>query len=449
MNYPAPQHYVADVKAADRAHILHPWTVQRTRDPIVVTKGRGSFFWADDGRKYLDLYSQAVNVNAGHQNPRVIAAIKEQLEEICFVESSFANIPAARLATLLAGVAPEGLTKAFFTTGGGEAVEHAMRMARSFTGRQKIVSRYRSYHGGAYGAISVSGDPRRPPAESATSGVVRVFSPSTYRCAFCKSLPACSMQCAEHVRETIIYENPNTVAAVLLEPVTGSSGVDIPPNGYLKRIREICDEFGILLIADEVYAGFGRTGRWFSIEHWDVVPDLMVVGKGITSGAVPLGAVMVSARISEFYEDRTLWSGLTNFGHAIACAAGIGAMTAYSEDKLVENARNMGVLLKEELERFAGRYEAVAEVRSIGLLACLELVKDRKTREPLLAWGEKSSSPVMDEFVRFCAEQGVYVRTRWGLIFVAPPLCITKDELKTGLAVIEEGLSRLQKSLGR
>jgi len=255
------------------------------------------------------------------------------------------------------------------------------------------------------------------------------------------------MECAEHVRETIIYENPNTVAAILLEPVTGSSGVVIPPAGYLKRIREICDEFEILLIADEVYAGFGRTGRWFSIEHWNVIPDLMVLGKGINSGAVPLGAVLVSRRLSEFFEDRMLWSGLTNFGHAIACAAGIGAMTAYAEEGLIDNARSMGQVLKDELERFATRYEAVADVRSIGLLACLELVKNRETREPLVAWGETTSSAVMDEFANFCKEQGVYVRTRWGLVFVAPPLCITKDELNMGLAVVDEGLARLQKSL--
>lgn len=438
---------VAAVKAIDRAHILHPWTIQRTRDPLVVTNGRGCFFWGPDGRKYLDFYSQAVNVNAGHQHPKVIAAIKEQLDSICFVESSFANVAAVRLADLLTKCAPRDLTKVFFTTGGGEAIEHAIRMARAFTGKEKIVARYRSYHGGAYGAIAASGDPRRPPAESGPSAIVRVFSPFRYRCAFCKNLAGCSMECAEHVRETIIYENPDTVAAVLLEAVTGSSGVVIPPEGYLSRIREICDEFGILLIADEVYTGFGRTGKWFSIEHWGVVPDLMVLGKGITSGAVPLGAVMISSRIARFFEDRMLWSGLTNFGHPIACAAGIGALKAYSEDRLVENASTLGQVLKAKLEQLATQYEAVAEVRSIGLLACLELVTDRETREPLVAWGQTTSSKVMDEFAKFCFERGVYVRTRWGLVFVAPPLCITKDELDSGLAVIDEGLMRLQKSL--
>lgn len=440
---------VEEIKEADRAYILHPWTTQQARAPMLVVGGSGCYFWGPDERRYLDFYSQAANVNAGHQHPQILRAIKDQLEKTYFVESAFANEPAVHLALLLAQITPGSLSKTFFTTGGGEAIEHAVRIARSYTGRSKVVVRHRSYHGATYGAIGLSGDPRRPPSEPTIPGIVRVFPPYRYRCVFCKTLPECSLECAEHIRETLLYENPDTVAAILIEAITGSSGVVVPPPDYLKRVRRICDEFGVALIADEIYTGFGRTGKWFAVDHWGVTPDIMVLGKGITSGAIPLGAVVVSEAVSKHFESRMLWSGMTYFAHPMGCAAGIGAIRAYIEDRLVENADKMGKVLEIELNKLAKRHECVGEVRCRGLLACLELVKDRETREPILPWGPVTTCEVMGSVRNYCENNGLHLRTRWGIVFVAPPLCITETELRRGVSIMDEALGIVDREVRR
>jgi taurine--2-oxoglutarate transaminase len=325
--------------------------------------------------------------------------------------------------------------------GGAEANENAIKFARLTTGRQKIVTRYRSYHGATAGSMALSGDPRRHPVEPLISGVVRVQDPYCYRCPFGWTLETCHRECIEHVEQVIRFEGPGTVAAVLLEGVTGTSGLMIPPDDYWPRMREICDKYDILLIDDEVMSGFGRTGEWFGIDHWDVAPDMMVVAKGLTAGYVPLGAVVVSEAIADHFEERPLPLGLTYSGHPVCMAAGIAAIEVYKEEKLVENAREMGVLLKEGLEALKEKHPSVGDVRSIGLFAVIELVKDKETKEPLAPWNAKPHEMgVMAQVPGALRERGMYTFSKWNWIFVVPPLSINAGELNDGLRILDEVL---------
>jgi taurine--2-oxoglutarate transaminase len=332
--------------------------------------------------------------------------------------------------------------------GGAEATENAIKMARLFTGRTKIVTRYRSYHGATYGAVSAGGDPRRLAIEPGIPGVVRVLDPHCYLCPFGQAPGSCARECIDHVEQVIQFEGPENIAAVLMEGVTGTSGLIVPPDDYWPRMREICNRYGILLISDEVMSGFGRTGEWFAVNHWGVAPDMITMAKGITSGYLPLGGIIVSQRIADFFEDRTFWGGLTYSGHAMSCAAGIATLKVYEEDGLLENARQMENVMREGLLDLQARHPTVGDVRGLGLFWMIELVKDRETRELLVPWNAKPSElGPMPAVKRTMRERGLYTFSKWNWIFVVPPLSITADQIAEGLAAIDGALEIADASL--
>jgi len=432
--------FLSTAEELERKYVMRSWAIQGKMPYEEIVGGKGCWFWDRDGNKTLDFSSQWVNSNIGHQHPKVIAAIKEQAEKLCFIAPNFGHETRGKLAELIVSHTPGDLNKIFFTLGGGESNDNAINLVRQVTGRYKIISRYRSYHGTTLGALSISGDPRRIPAEPLLPGTVRVFDAYCYRCSFGHTYPGCGLECAEHIREVILYEGPETIAAVFLEPVTGTNGVFVPPAEYLPRVREICSEFGILLVADEVMTGWGRTGKWFGVDNWDVVPDVITMAKGVTQGYVPLGAVVVSDKIARYYEDKMFWYGLTYSGHPLACAAGLATVKIYEDENLIENSAKMGLKLKEGLARIKERHPSVGDVRSIGLFSVIELVKDRQTREPLAPWN--GPDPGIIARISACLrEKGVFVYTRWNYLFLAPPLSINEEELKFGLDAVDSCLS--------
>jgi taurine--2-oxoglutarate transaminase len=432
----------------NREYTFFSWATQGTVDPIPLVRAEGVYLWDADGRRYLDFSSQLMNVNIGHSHPRVVSAIKEQADRLPYAAPSFATEARGELGRLLAEIAPGDLKKSFLTLGGADAVENAIKIARMFTGRLKIVTRYRSYHGATYGAVSAGGDPRRLAVEPGIPGIVRVLDPHCYRCPFGQRPESCHRECISHVEQVIQFEGSENVAALMVEGVTGTSGIIVPPDDYWPRLRKICDRHGILLIADEVMSGFGRTGEWFAVNNWNVVPDMIAMAKGITSGYLPLGAVIVSERIAEFFEDRTFWGGLTYSGHPMSCAAGMATIQVYRDDGLLENTRRMERVMAEGLAGLASRHPAVGDVRGLGLFWVLELVKDRQTREPLVPWNAKRSElGPMPKVARYMREHGLYTFTKWNWIFVVPPLCIDADQIAEGLAVIDGALDIADASL--
>lgn len=430
----------------ERKYVLRSWAVQGKNTYEEIVGGEGCWFWNSEGKKYLDFSSQLVNMNIGHQHPKIIAAIKAQAEKLCYITPSYASEPRAQLAELIAKHTPGDLCKTLFTLGGAESNDNAIKIARAYTGRFKLLARYRSYHGATYGAISLTGDPRRPPVEPGIPGVVHVFEPYCYRCSFGKSYPGCGLECAEHVREVMLYEDPKSIAAFFVEPVTGTNGVFVPPKEYLPRIREICDEFGVLLIADEVMTGWGRTGKWFGVDNWNVIPDMMTMAKGVTQGYVPLGAVVVNEKIADFFDENMLWCGLTYSGHPLACATGVATVKVYEEENLIENSAAMGKILKKRLDEIIAKHPSVGEVRAIGLFAAIELVKDRKTKEPLAPWNGPDPG-IIGQIVNCLKEKGVYVYPRWNYLFLAPPISINEEELNFGLDAIDACLDLADQAL--
>jgi taurine--2-oxoglutarate transaminase len=420
---------------------LHSWSVQKAIDPLPVAGGEGCWFWDYDGNRYLDFASQLVNVSIGHQHPRVVAAIKEQADRLCTIGPPKPNDRRSELARLLAEVTPGNLAMSFFTNGGAEANENAIKLARWYTGRHKVVARYRSYHGATAGAITLTGDPRRWPAEPGMPGVVRMLDPYTYRCPAGHPDPCPVCSGAPHLEEILQYEGPHNVAAVILETVTGTNGVIPPPDGYLRAIRDVCDRHGIVLIFDEVMAGFGRTGRWFACENWDVVPDILSVAKGINSGYVPLGAMIVSEPIADWVKDKYFAGGLTYSGHPLACAAGVASIEAFREEGIVENAAAMGDVFREQLGGLAERHPSVGELRGLGCFWGLELVRSRETREPLVpfnATGE-AAAPIM-RIAKAALDRGLYLMVHWNVIMVVPPLVISREEVEEGVAILDDVL---------
>ncbi|MFN3928031.1 MAG: aminotransferase class III-fold pyridoxal phosphate-dependent enzyme [Thermoflexus sp.] len=424
-----------------RRYTIYEWSAQEAIAPIPVVRAKGVYFWDAWGRRYLDFNSQLMNVNIGHGDERVIQAIQEQAARLPYVNPFMATEPRARLGQMLAEIAPGDLRKVFFTLGGADANEAAIKIARLYTGRHKIIARYRSYHGATAGAITLTGDPRRWPAEPGIPGVIHVFDPYRYRCRWCMREERCTLDCLNHIEDVIRFEGPHTVAAVFIETVTGTNGIIVPPDGYLQGLREICNRYGILLICDEVMSGFGRTGEWFAVNHWNVVPDLMTVAKGLTSGYLPLGAVLISERIAEFFRDRPFPSGLTYNSHPLCLAAAIATLQVYQEDRLIENARRMGEVLARELARLKERHPSVGDVRSIGLFGVIELVKNRETREPLVPFNaQPHEMGVMNRLREFFLQNGLYTFIRWNTFFTNPPLCITEEELLEGIEIIDRGL---------
>src|SRR5918996_2606426 len=415
-------------------HTLYDWQQQGTTRPIPVASARGSEFFTVDGKRYLDFNSQLMGVNIGHADPRVAQAIAEQAKVLPYISPFMTTGARAKLGKKLADLLPGDLDKVFFTLGGAEANENAIRIAKSVTGRQKILARYRSYHGATYATITLTGDPRRWSNEPGMPGVVHVLDPyhGTGR-------PADKADAAlAYLEETIMLEGPSTIAAFILEPVTGTNGILIPPEGYLQGVRELCDRHGILLIADEVMSGFGRTGEWFAVNHWKVVPDIMTVAKGLTSSYVPLGAVAMRPQVAEHFEDATYFGGLTYNSHPLACAAALATIAVYEEDGLIENARRMGTIMRVMLEDLQRRHPSVGATRNIGLFGIVEVVRNPETREPMAPFN--GTSPEMQALGKFFRQEGLYTFVRWNTFFTNPPLCITEAELREAFAIIDRGL---------
>jgi taurine--2-oxoglutarate transaminase len=430
------------IQELDKAHVLHSWAVQSQISPLPVAGAEGRYFWDHDGNRYLDFASQLVNVNLGHQHPKVVAAIVEQAQKLTTIGPPMAHEARSELARLLAEVTPGDLTMSFFTNGGAEANENAIKLARWYTGRHKIIARYRSYHGATGGAITATGDPRRWPAEPGVPGFVRMLDPYTYRCPAGHPDPCPVCSGAPHLEEILQYEGAQNVAAVIMETIVGTNGVIVPPDGYLQAIREVCDRHGILLILDEVMAGFGRSGKWFACEHWDVVPDILTVAKGINSGYVPLGAMVINRKLADWVEDKYFAGGLTYSGHVLACAAAIASIEAFREEAIVENAAAMGGYLSHALPRLAERHPSVGDVRGVGLFWGLELVRSRETREPLVPFNAAGEAAApMASLTKAALERGLYLFVHWNVVVICPPLTITREELDEGLEILDEALA--------
>ena len=438
-----PSYDEATTRELDRRHVFHSWSAQQLIDPLPVARAEGSCFWDMSGKRYLDFSSQLVNLNIGHQHPKVVAAIKEQAGQLATLAPGFANPVRAEAARLVAEVAPGDLEQVFFTNGGAEANENAVRMARVHTGRHKVLAAYRSYHGATAGAIALTGDPRRWASEPAMPGVVRYWGPYTYRSAFHAADDAeeCERALA-HLRDTIMVEGPQTIAAIVLETVVGTNGVLVPPDGYLAGVRALCDEHGIVMIADEVMAGFGRCGEWFGVDHWGVVPDLITFAKGVNSGYVPLGGVLISSAIAATFAERPYPGGLTYSGHPLACASAVAAINAMREEGVIEHARKLGEsVIGPFLADLAPRHPSVGEVRGLGVFWAIELVRDRSTREPLVPFNASGEAArPMAEFAATCKTGGVWPFTHFNRTHIVPPCTISEDELREGLDVIDEAL---------
>lgn len=436
----------ARVRTVD--HVFHSWSAQARIDPLPIARAEGSYFWDDQGRRYLDFSSQLVNVNIGYQHPRLVAAIAEQAATLCTVAPGFANDARSEAARLIAEVAPGDLDKVFFTNGGAEANEHALRMARVHTGRHKVLAAYRSYHGATAGAIAVTGEPRRWASEPGVSGVVRYWGPYAYRSAFhAADEQEESARALAHLRDLLAVEGPHTVAAILLETVVGTNGVLVPPPGYLAGVRALCDEFGIVMIADEVMSGFGRCGEWFAVDHWDVVPDLITFAKGVNSGYVPLGGVVISPAIAATFDERPYPGGLTYSGHPLACASAVASIGVFRDEGILEHARALGRdVIGPELRALAQRHPSVGEVRGLGVMWALELVRDRETREPLVPFNASGPAAApMAEFAAACKAGGLWPFTHFNRTHVVPPCTTTAEEIREGVAVLDAALDTVDR----
>jgi taurine---2-oxoglutarate transaminase len=424
-----------------REYLLSPWSVQSTVKPLVIAGGEGSWLIEAGGRRILDFSSQLVNTNIGHQHPKVVAAIKEQAEKMCFVTSPFVNDATTELAKMLAEIMPGTLSKTMFTTGGTEAVDTAIKIARLATGRQKIISRYRSFHGGTFGGMSIGGDMRRWANEPGIPGTVKILDPYCYRCSFGQAgSESCQMECLKHVEEIIWYEGPQYIAAIFTEGIVGSNGIIVPPDGYMQGLRRLCDKYGILLVVDEVMSGFGRTGEWFAANNWNIEPDIMTFAKGVNSGYVPLGGVAVNERVANYFEDHMFWGGLTYSGHALACAAGIATINVYKEENLIQRSKEMGKKLLAKLEVLKDKHPSVGDVRGMGLFCAIELVKDKSSREMLVQWNGPDQS-LTGKIKAALIQRNVYAFGRWNTFFIAPPLIVTEEELDFGVKAFDEALT--------
>ena len=391
-------HRTADATLTnDRAHVFHSWSAQAEISPMAVAGAEGSWMWDFDGNRYLDFGSQLINVNLGHQHPKLVAAIQEAAGRLCTVAPIHADADRSEAARLIAEIAPDGMEKVFFTNGGAEATENAMRMARLHTGRQKVLAMYRSYHGSTAGSIAATGDPRRWPSEPSVPGAVHFFGPYLYRSSFHATTEAEECERAlQHLDEVVMFEGPQTIAAVILEPVVGTNGILVPPAGYLQGVRDLCDRHGILLIADEVMAGFGRCGEWFSIQRWDVTPDLICFAKGVNSGYVPLGGVILSDEIAATFDHRVYPGGLTYSGHALACASAVASIRIFHEEDVLGQARALGDAIGPALEKISANHPVVGEVRGLGGFWAIELVRDRGTREMLVPYNASGADATAD-----------------------------------------------------
>lgn len=425
-------------------HTLFSWSKQSGLNPLAIERAEGVYLHDADGRRYIDFSSQLMNVNIGHGNQRITEAVRRQMEQVSFVHPGMVTEARGLLGKKLAELAPGNLNKTFFTLGGSEAIENAIKLARFYTGRHKIITHYRSYHGGTYGALTVSGDPRRFPMDAQQiPNVIRVENPYFYRCPWNSDSPeACGEMALRNLENVIIYENPDSIAAILFEGESGSSGCLKYPPFYLKKVKTLAEKYGILLIDDEVMSGFGRTGKWFACEHHDVVPDMICMAKGITSGYIPLGGVLVSDPIAHHFDERFMAIGLTYSAHAVACAAAIENLQVMEEEGMVDNAARMGSYLEQRIDELREKHPSIGDFRNTGLLGCIELVKNRDTKEPISPWNAAPKD--MEASNRIAAAvraHGMFTFVRWNWIFTAPPLCVTKDEIDEGVEILSKVIS--------
>ena len=427
----------AELVARTKAHTIFEWSAQSKVDPIPVAGAKGCWFWTPEGKRYLDFNSQLMCVNIGHGDERVIKAIQDQAATLAYANPFMATEPRAKLGEKLASIAPGDIDVFFFTNGGAEANENAIKIARMYTGRHKILARYRSYHGGTSGAITLTGDPRRWASEPGIPGVVHV--PDPYH-GIQRGWDPVDLALA-NLEEIIQLEGAQTIAAFFLETVTGTNGVLVPPDGYLEGVRVLCTKYGILMVADEVMAGFGRTGEWFAINHWNVVPDLLTMAKGLTSAYVPLGAVGMRRAIADHFSDKVFYGGLTYNSHPLGCATALATIAVYEEDDLLARARAMGEVMKRHMLDLESRHSIVGAARSLGLFGIVELVKDRKSMEPLAPFN--GTSEPMLALGRFLRQEGLYTFVRWNTIMTNPPLTITEEELAHGFGIIDRGLTEI------
>jgi len=417
-----------------RRHTIYEWSAQSAADPIPVARAQGVYFWTPEGRRYLDFNSQLMCTNIGHGHPSVVRAIQEQAAALAYVNPFLATEPRARLGAKLAEVAPGDIDTFFFTNGGAEANENAIRIARLVTGRHKVLARYRSYHGSTAGAITLTGDPRRWNAEPGLPGIVHV--PDFHK--WGRRDPEPVDAALREVEDVIRYEGPGNIAAFIVESVVGTNGLLVPPDGYMQGVREICSRHGILLIADEVMSGFGRTGRWFAVDHWGIVPDLMTMAKGLTSAYVPLGAVGLRPAIAQAFANRPFPGGLTYNSHPLGCATALATIAVYEEEGLIERAARLGLVLRAHLVDLERRHPSVGATRSIGLFGIVELVRNRHTYEPMTPYG--GTSEEMAAIGRFFREHGLYTFVRWNTFFTNPPLIVEESQLEEGFAIIDRAL---------
>ena len=430
-----------EIKETQKKYVLQSWSKQGAVNPIPVEKAEGIYFYDFDGNRYTDMASQLVNLNLGYGNKDIADAIKEQVDKYCYIGPSYGSEPRAKLAKMIVDLLPDTFGKVFFTNAGADANENAIKIARMYTGRKKIFSRYRSYHGSSFGAGNLTGEPRRYPLEPGIPGFVKFFDPYIYREPIeFKSEEEATKYYLTKLREQIIYEGPDSVAAIVMETITGSNGIIIPPKGYLPGVRKICDEFGIVMICDEVMAGWCRTGKMFAFENFDVVPDLVTFAKGVTCGYVQLGGVAVSTKIAEYFDDHLLSCGLTYSGHPLACAAGVACVEYYTKAHILDNVNKVGKVLADILDSFKEKHPCVGDVRHIGLFSCVELVKDKATKEPLVSYGVDKEG-TMPKIIGMLKERKFMTYSHENMIFICPPLIITKEQLTEELAKMDAVLS--------
>jgi taurine--2-oxoglutarate transaminase len=423
-------------------YTLFSWSKQKGISPIAVKHAEGVYLYDYDGKRYIDFSSGLINVNIGHGNQRVTDAVVRQMQEVSYVTPGCVTRARGELGKRLAGITPGNLKKTLFTVCGATAIENAVKLARLYTGRHKIIARYRAFHGSSYGAMTAGGDPRKLPADSQQApNFIHVEDPYCYRCPWGKEITSCSRECVSHIERVIEFEGPGNIAAILMEGESGSSGCIKYPPDYLQKVRALCDKHGILLIADEVMSGFGRTGKWFACELHGVVPDMIATAKGITAGYLPLGALIVTDKIADHFNDRVLWLGLTYSAHPVTCAAGVEVLKIYEDENLIENCAEMGRYVEKRVAELKKNHPCIGDFRNTGLLGCLELVKNRKTKEPMAPFNARPEEMVvMNQVAGKLKQLGMYAFVRWNYVFIAPPLSINREQIDEGLAIISEAL---------
>jgi len=441
-----------EILSLSKEHVFYTWSAQAKVNPIAVQRAKGVYFWDVNEKRYLDFNSMTMCVNIGHGDERVIKAMQGQVADLPYAAPGMTTRVRALASKAVADITPcRALTKVLFTLGGADANENAIKLARGYTGKHKILARYRSYHGATAGAMAVTGDPRRVVWEpNLMTGIVHFLDPYRYRSTFHRTNPDIpekefARDYLNHLEEIIQYEGPETIAAILMESVTGTNGIIIPPEGYVQGVRALCDKYGIVMIVDEVMSGFGRTGKWFAVEHWDVVPDIITMAKGLTSAYAPLGAAAMKPEIAAAFDESAFESGLTYTSHPVSLAAAVANISVMREDQIVEHAAGMGPVLKRMLTDMGEAHPSVGEVRSIGLFGILELVKDRKTKEPMAPWN--SSSPEMMALKKYCLDNGLFLYTHWHTVLIVPPLIITEEQLKEGFEVLDKALEITDKAI--